>query len=160
MALSLEKHKMPVQDPKVRAHNFDEVALGYDEETAVAEAERCLHCKVPQCRKGCPVSIDIPTFIGQIKERDFDGAIKTIKESNGLPAVCGRVCPQENQCEKMCVLAKKGESVAIGRLERFVARTHIFSHWFSWGQTRPQTAGSPLDSLMVLMAPSKSRSLI
>ena len=130
MALSLEKHKMPVQDPKVRAHNFDEVALGYDEETAVAEAERCLHCKVPQCRKGCPVSIDIPTFIGHIKERKFDEAIKTIKESNGLPAVCGRVCPQENQCEKMCILAKKGESVAIGRkgesvaigrLERFVA---------------------------------------
>ena len=121
MALSLEKHKMPVQDPKVRAHNFDEVALGYDEETAVAEAERCLHCKVPQCRKGCPVSIDIPKFIGEIKERNYDEAIKTIKESNGLPAVCGRVCPQENQCEKMCVLAKKGESVAIGRLERFVA---------------------------------------
>ena len=120
MALSLEKHKMPVQDPKVRAHNFDEVALGYDEETAVAEAERCLHCKVPQCRKGCPVSIDIPKFIGEIKERNYDEAIKTIKESNGLPAVCGRVCPQENQCEKMCVLAKKGESVAIGRLERFV----------------------------------------
>ena len=121
MALILEKHKMPVQDPKVRAHNFDEVALGYDEETAVAEAERCLHCKVPQCRKGCPVSIDIPAFIGKIKERDFDGAIATIKESNALPAICGRVCPQENQCEKHCILAKRGESVAIGRLERFVA---------------------------------------
>ena len=121
MALILEKHKMPVQDPEVRAHNFEEVALGYDEETAVAEAERCLHCKVPQCRKGCPVSIDIPTFIGKIKERDFDGAIATIKESNALPAICGRVCPQENQCEKHCILAKRGESVAIGRLERFVA---------------------------------------
>ncbi|BAL83866.1 putative glutamate synthase (NADPH), homotetrameric [Selenomonas ruminantium subsp. lactilytica TAM6421] len=121
MALSLKKHEMPVQDPKVRAHNFDEVALGYDEETAVAEAERCLHCKVPQCRKGCPVSVDIPEFIGKIKERDFDGAIAKIKESNALPAVCGRVCPQENQCEKYCVLAKKGESVGIGRLERFVA---------------------------------------
>ena len=112
MALILEKHKMPVQDPKVRAHNFDEVALGYDEETAVAEAERCLHCKVPQCRKGCPVSIDIPAFIGKIKERDFDGAIATIKESNALPAICGRVCPQENQCEKHCILAKRGESAA------------------------------------------------
>ena len=125
MALSLKKHKMPVQDPKVRAHNFDEVALGYDEETAVAEAERCLHCKIPQCRKGCPVSVDIPEFIGKIKERDFDGAIEKIKEANALPAVCGRVCPQENQCEKYCVLAKKGESVGIGRLERFVADRYM-----------------------------------
>ena len=106
MALSLEKHKMPEQDPKVRAHNFDEVALGYDEETAVAEAERCLNCKVPQCRKGCPVQVDIPAFISKIKERDFAGAIDKIKESNALPAVCGRVCTQENQCEKYCVLAK------------------------------------------------------
>ncbi|WP_294149557.1 NADPH-dependent glutamate synthase [uncultured Selenomonas sp.] len=121
MALSLKKHPMPVQDAKVRAHNFDEVALGYDEETAVAEAERCLHCKVPQCRKGCPVSIDIPEFIAKIKERDYDGAVAKIKESNSLPAVCGRVCPQENQCEKFCILGKRGESVGIGRLERFVA---------------------------------------
>ena len=121
MALSLKKHPMPVQDAKVRAHNFDEVALGYDEETAVAEAERCLHCKVPQCRKGCPVSINIPEFIAKVKERDFDGAVAKIKESNSLPAVCGRVCPQENQCEKFCILGKKGESVGIGRLERFVA---------------------------------------
>ena len=121
MALSLKKHPMPVQDAKVRAHNFDEVALGYDEETAVAEAERCLHCKVPQCRKGCPVSINIPEFIAKIKERDYDGAVAKIKESNSLPAVCGRVCPQENQCEKFCILGKKGESVGIGRLERFVA---------------------------------------
>ena len=125
MALSLKKHEMPVQDPQVRAHNFDEVALGYDEETAVAEAERCLHCKVPQCRKGCPVSVDIPEFIGKIKERDFDGAIAKIKEANALPAVCGRVCPQENQCEKYCVLAKKGESVGIGRLERYVADRYM-----------------------------------
>ena len=125
MALSLKKHEMPVQDPQVRAHNFDEVALGYDEETAVAEAERCLHCKVPQCRKGCPVSVDIPEFIGKIKERDFDGAIEKIKEANALPAVCGRVCPQENQCEKYCVLAKKGESVGIGRLERYVADRYM-----------------------------------
>lgn len=121
MALSLKKHPMPEQPAQVRAHNFDEVALGYDEETAVAEAERCLHCPVPQCRKGCPVGVFIPDFIAKIKERDYDGAIAKIKETNSLPAVCGRVCPQENQCEKFCVLGKRGESVAIGRLERFVA---------------------------------------
>ncbi|MCI6158519.1 MAG: NADPH-dependent glutamate synthase [Selenomonadaceae bacterium] len=121
MALSLKKHEMPEQDPSVRAHNFDEVALGYDEETAVAEAERCLHCKVPLCRKGCPVAIDIPAFIERIKNRDFDGAIDKIKESNGLPAICGRVCPQETQCEANCIVGKRGEPVAIGRLERFAA---------------------------------------
>ena len=121
----MTKHKMPEQEPAVRAHNFDEVALGYDEETAVAEAGRCLHCKVPQCRKGCPVQVNIPEFIAHIKERDFDRAISVIKESNSLPAVCGRVCPQENQCEKYCILAKKGESVAIGRLERFAADTYM-----------------------------------
>ena len=121
MALSLKKHPMPEQDPAVRAHNFDEVALGYDEETAVAEAGRCLHCKVPLCRQGCPVGVDIPGFIDRIKARDYAGAIAVIKETNALPAVCGRVCPQENQCEKNCVLAKRGEAVAIGRLERFAA---------------------------------------
>ena len=121
MALSLEKHKMPEQDPKIRAHNFEEVALGYDEETAIAEAERCLNCKVPQCRKGCPVSVRIPEFIQKIKARDFAAAIEIIKSDNALPAVCGRVCPQENQCEKLCILAKKGEAVGIGRLERFAA---------------------------------------
>lgn len=125
MALSLKKHAMPVQEPGVRAHNFEEVALGYDEETAVAEAKRCLHCKIPQCRKGCPVSVDIPEFIGKIKERDYDAAIAAIKKSNALPAVCGRVCPQENQCEKYCILGKKGEPVAIGRLERFAADTFM-----------------------------------
>lgn len=125
MAISLKKHEMPVQAPAVRAHNFTEVALGYDEETAVAEAARCLHCKVPQCRKGCPVAVDIPAFIGKIKERDFTGALLKIKETNALPAVCGRVCPQENQCEKHCILAKKGEAVAIGRLERFAADTYM-----------------------------------
>ena len=121
MALSLKKHPMSEQDPAVRAQNFDEVALGYDEETAVAEAERCLHCKVPLCRQGCPVGVDIPRFIDRIKVRDYAGAIAVIKETNALPAVCGRVCPQENQCEKNCVLAKRGEAVAIGRLERFAA---------------------------------------
>ena len=121
MALSLTNHPMPEQDPEVRAHNFNAVALGYDEETAVAEAERCLNCKVPQCRTGCPVGVNIPGFIAKIKARDYDGAIATIKESNSLPAVCGRVCPQENQCEKHCILGKKGEPVGIGRLERFAA---------------------------------------
>ena len=121
MALKLQKHPMPTQDGATRAANFDEVALGYDEETAVAEAERCLNCKIPGCRKGCPVAVDIPAFIAKIKARDFDAAIDKIKESNSLPAVCGRVCPQENQCEKHCVLANKGDAVAIGRLERFVA---------------------------------------
>ncbi|MFC2741438.1 MAG: FAD-dependent oxidoreductase, partial [Selenomonas sp.] len=121
MALVLEKHKMPEQDPKVRAHNFEEVALGYDEETAIAEAERCLNCKVPQCRKGCPVSVRIPEFTQKIKAHDFAAAIDIIKGDNALPAVCGRVCPQENQCEKLCILGKRGEPVGIGRLERFAA---------------------------------------
>ena len=121
MALHLKKHPIPEQEPTVRAQNFDEVALGYDEETAVAEARRCLHCKVPLCRQGCPVGVDIPGFIDRIKARDYAGAIAVIKETNALPAVCGRVCPQENQCEKNCVLAKRGEAVAIGRLERFAA---------------------------------------
>lgn len=121
MSLSLTKHKMPEQDPKVRAKNFDEVALGYTAEDAVAEANRCLNCKVPFCRKGCPVDVDIPAFIAEIKAKDFDAANAKIKSVNSLPAICGRVCPQEGQCEKYCVLGKRGESVAIGRLERFAA---------------------------------------
>lgn len=112
---------MPEQDPKVRGKNFSEVTLGYTPELAAAEAARCLQCKTAPCRKGCPVEINIPAFIKQIKEGDLDASIATIKEMNGLPAVCGRVCPQEEQCEKHCVLAKKGEAVAIGRLERYVA---------------------------------------
>ena len=121
MSISLKKHPMPEQDPKVRAGNFEEVALGYTAELAQAEAARCLQCKTAPCRQGCPVEIDIPAFIAKIKDGDMDGAISKIKEVNALPAVCGRVCPQEDQCEKYCVLAKKGESVAIGRLERYVA---------------------------------------
>ncbi len=121
MALVMKKHEMPEQDPKVRAHNFDEVALGYTEELAIEEAKRCLHCKVAHCMKGCPVGVDIPEFIGKIKEKDFTGANATIKESSSLPAICGRVCPQENQCEKYCVRGIKGDPVGIGRLERFVA---------------------------------------
>ncbi|WP_346355733.1 NADPH-dependent glutamate synthase [Azotosporobacter soli] len=121
MSISLKKHPMPEQDPKVRAGNFEEVALGYTAELATAEAARCLQCKAAPCRQGCPVEIDIPAFIAQLKEGDPAGAIRTIQQVNSLPAVCGRVCPQEDQCEKYCVLAKKGEAVAIGRLERYAA---------------------------------------
>lgn len=120
MALLLQRHKMPEQDPKIRVKNFDEVELGYDEETAVAEAMRCLNCKIPQCVKGCPIKNHIPEFIQKMQERDFAAAFVELKKTNSLPAVCGRVCPQENQCEKYCILGKKGESVAIGSLERFV----------------------------------------
>ena len=109
------------QDPKVRAANFDEVCLGYNEEEAVAEAERCLQCKKPLCMQGCPVAIDIPAFIKKITERDFKGAAEVIARSSALPAVCGRVCPQESQCEGKCVRGIKGEPVSIGKLERFVA---------------------------------------
>lgn len=116
-----EKYKMPEQSAEVRRHNFSEVALGYDEETAKLEAARCLQCKAAPCRRGCPVEVDIPAFIAQIKEGNFEMAIDILKDKNGLPAVCGRVCPQEDQCEKYCVLGKMGEPVAIGRLERFAA---------------------------------------
>jgi glutamate synthase (NADPH/NADH) small chain len=116
-----KKNPMPAQDAQERARNFNEVALGYDEETAVAEANRCLQCKNEPCRKGCPVEVYIPQFIKLVAERDFAGAVKKLKEKNALPAVCGRVCPQENQCEKHCTLGKKHEPVGIGRIERFCA---------------------------------------
>lgn len=122
--MSLKKNEMPVQDPNVRNGNFLEVALGYTEEQAVNEAERCLNCKNKPCVGGCPVSIDIPAFIARIKEHDFEGAYQIISKSSALPAVCGRVCPQETQCESKCVRGIKGEPVAIGRLERFVADWH------------------------------------
>ena len=122
--MSLKKNEMPVQDPMVRNSNFLEVALGYTEEQAVNEAERCLNCKHKPCVGGCPVAIDIPAFITRIKERDFEGAYQIIAKSSALPAVCGRVCPQETQCECKCVRGIKGEPVAIGRLERFVADWH------------------------------------
>ncbi len=122
--MSLKKNEMPVQDPHVRNGNFLEVALGYTEEQAVNEAERCLNCKNKPCVGGCPVAIDIPGFITKIKERDFEGAYQIIAKSSALPAVCGRVCPQETQCESKCVRGIKGEPVAIGRLERFVADWH------------------------------------
>ena len=115
------RQKMPEQEPRVRAKNFDEVPLGLSEELAKLEASRCLQCKKPTCVQGCPVSIDIPGFIELIHREDYRGAAKKLKEMNSLPAVCGRVCPQEDQCEKMCILGKKGEPVAIGRLERFAA---------------------------------------
>lgn len=116
-----KREPMPKQDPKMRIRNFDEVALGYTREQAMREASRCLQCKKAFCVEGCPVDIDIPAFIQKIKEGDFMGAIHKIKEKNSLPAVCGRVCPQEEQCEDMCILGKKKDPVAIGRLERFVA---------------------------------------
>ena len=122
--MSLKKNEMPVQDPMIRNRNFLEVALGYTEEQAVNEAERCLNCKNKPCVGGCPVAIDIPAFIMKIKERDFEGAYQIISQSSALPAVCGRVCPQETQCECKCVRGVKGEPVAIGRLERFVADWH------------------------------------
>jgi glutamate synthase (NADPH/NADH) small chain len=115
------KNPMPAQDPVERARNFNEVALGYTAETAAAEANRCLQCKNRPCSAGCPVEVDIPAFIELASQQDFAGAIKKLKEKNVLPGVCGRVCPQENQCEKYCTLGKKHEPVAIGRLERFCA---------------------------------------
>ena len=122
--MSLIKNQMPTQDPHVRAHNFEEVALGYTEEQAIDEANRCLNCKNMPCVSGCPVKIHIPEFISKIKEGDFEGAYQIITRSSSLPAVCGRVCPQEVQCESKCVRGIKGESVGIGRLERFVADWH------------------------------------
>jgi glutamate synthase (NADPH/NADH) small chain len=119
--LRLEREPMPRQDPKIRAGNFEEVALGYSREQALKEASRCLTCKNPRCVTGCPVEVDIPGFIDLVQKGDFLGAAQVIKRTNSLPAICGRVCPQEDQCEKACVLGKKGAPIAIGRLERFVA---------------------------------------
>ncbi|MCX5894656.1 MAG: NADPH-dependent glutamate synthase [Proteobacteria bacterium] len=117
----ISRQKMPEQEPSVRRRNFQEVPLGYTPGLAQLEARRCLQCKKPKCTEGCPVEIDIPAFIGLIAEGDFIGAARKLKERNSLPAVCGRVCPQEDQCEKMCIVGKKDEPVAIGRLERFAA---------------------------------------
>jgi len=119
--LKIPRQPMPEQDPKVRARNFDEVPLGYTPEMAKTEALRCIQCKNPACVEGCPVQVDIPGFIAKVAEGDFIGAARHIKKTNALPAVCGRVCPQEVQCEQRCVRGKKGDPVAIGRLERFVA---------------------------------------
>ena len=122
--MSLKRNEMPTQEPLVRAKNFCEVALGYTEQMAIDEANRCLNCKNMPCVDGCPVKVHIPEFISKIKEGDFEGAYQVISKSSSLPAVCGRVCPQETQCESKCVRGIKGESVGIGRLERFVADWH------------------------------------
>ena len=128
--MSLKKNEMPVQNPDVRNKNFTEVALGYTEEQAIDEAKRCLHCKNKPCVNGCPVQIDIPEFIAEVAQGNFEEAYKIITKSSSLPAVCGRVCPQESQCESKCVRGIKGEPVAIGRLERFVA---------DWHNSQPET---------------------
>ena len=122
--MSLKKNEMPAQEPDVRNKNFKEVALGYSKETAVDESNRCLNCKNKPCVSGCPVNIDIPAFIQKVQQEDFDGAYDIISASSSLPAVCGRVCPQETQCEGKCVRGIKGDPVGIGRLERFVADWH------------------------------------
>ena len=119
--MKIPRQRMPEQDPKVRVGNFYEVPYGFTPEEAVKEAQRCIQCKTPLCVGGCPVNIDIPWFIRLIEEGKFVEAARKLKETNGLPAVCGRVCPQEDQCEKVCVVGKKGEPVSIGRLERFAA---------------------------------------
>ncbi|MDP4160767.1 MAG: NADPH-dependent glutamate synthase [Bacillota bacterium] len=119
--VKIPRHEMPCQAPEVRAHNFEEVALGYTQEDAIEEAQRCLQCKNPKCMTGCPVSVLIPDFVKQIALGDFQEAAKVLKIKNSLPAVCGRVCPQESQCESKCIVGIKGEPVAIGRLERFAA---------------------------------------
>lgn len=122
--MSLKKNEMSTQAPELRRANFQEVALGYSEQAALDEASRCLNCKNKPCVNGCPVGIDIPEFIKCINEHNYESAYLEITEQSSLPAVCGRVCPQESQCEKLCVRGVKGESVGIGRLERFVADWH------------------------------------
>ena len=128
--------KVPVreQEPQVRAQNFEEVCLGYNQEEAMEEAGRCLNCKNAQCVKGCPVAIDIPGFVSQIKEGNFEEAYQTLSKSSALPAVCGRVCPQESQCEGKCIRGIKGEPVSIGKLERFAA------DWARENNIKPQPA--------------------
>ncbi|MCQ3035712.1 MAG: NADPH-dependent glutamate synthase [Bacilli bacterium] len=124
MALDPKKHEMPTQEPQIRAHNFKEVALGYTEEIALAEASRCINCKNRPCVAACPVNVHIPEFIAKIKAGDYEGAYQEISLSSALPAVCGRVCPQETQCESKCTMGIRFEPVGIGRLERFVADYH------------------------------------
>jgi glutamate synthase (NADPH) small chain len=119
--VKIPRQRMPEQEPRVRVKNYAEVPCGYTQELAQLEARRCLQCKKPKCREGCPVEVEIPAFIAMIAEGDFAGAARKLKERNSLPAVCGRVCPQEDQCEKFCIVGKKDEPVAIGRLERFAA---------------------------------------
>ncbi len=143
-----KRHSIPIpkQRPEDRVHNFNEVALGYTMEQAVAEAERCLQCPRPQCVQGCPVELDIPAFIKEIREKNFDEAIKKVKEKNSLPAICGRVCPQEIQCQKFCVVGKKGDPLSIGRLERFVADYELQK-----GVTVPPKSKSPVDGKVAVV---------
>ena len=122
--MKMHRHEMPAQEPAVRSRNFDEVTLGYTREMAMEEATRCMGCTAMPCRAGCPVQIRIPAFVAKVAEGDFEGAYQVLHQTSSLPAVCGRVCPQENQCEKYCVRSKVDEPVAIGRLERFVADWH------------------------------------
>ena len=121
MADVLKKVPVREQAPKVRATNFDEVCLGYNADEAMEEASRCINCKNAKCMQGCPVSINIPAFVHEVKEGNFEKAYQIISESSALPAICGRVCPQESQCEGKCIRGIKGEAVSIGKLERFVA---------------------------------------
>ena len=123
--MKIPRQEMPVQDAEVRRGNFDEVALGFTLELARLEAERCLQCPKPACIQGCPVGVDINKFINALRDGDMVGAVQAMKAKNNLPAICGRVCPQEVQCESRCVLAKRGQPVAIGRLERFVGDWEI-----------------------------------
>jgi len=130
--INLNRVPIPKQEAAERAKNFTEVALGYSEEQAIEEANRCLQCPKPICREGCPVNVDIPEFITALREGDMPEAVTILKSTNSLPGICGRVCPQEMQCEKTCVLAKKGAPIAIGRLERYVA---------DWERAHPETTG-------------------
>jgi len=130
--INLNRVPIPKQEAAERAKNFSEVALGYSEEQAVEEANRCLQCPKPICREGCPVNVDIPEFITALREGDMPEAVTILKSKNSLPGICGRVCPQETQCEEICVLAKKGAPIAIGRLERYVA---------DWERAHPETTG-------------------
>jgi glutamate synthase (NADPH/NADH) small chain len=137
--MAIPRQAMPAQEPLARIRNFNEVALGFTEELALAEADRCLECKKPKCVDGCPVGIDIPGFVARIQEADFEGALAIIKKDNTLPAICGRVCPQEDQCEVVCVTGKKGDPVAIGRLERFVADWEMTRGEISMPEQAPAT---------------------
>ena len=141
--LKIQRHRVPERDAVQRGKCFEEVALGFDEKMAVAEANRCLQCKRPVCMDGCPVAIDIPRFIREITEGDFAGAARTIRATNSLPAICGRVCPQESQCEKTCVVGKKGQPVAIGALERFVA-DYDQKYGLTEGMTPAPTTGKKI----------------
>ena len=133
------RQKKPEQDPRLRVRNFQEVSYGYDSELAVAEASRCLQCKKPTCVDGCPVGVDIPGFVGLVAASDFAGAARLIREKNALPAICGRVCPQDDQCEKVCLLGNKGEPLAVGALERFAADFERETDQVTLPQRAPKT---------------------